>query len=181
MTEFKKGDVVKRVGDSYQDVVAGQTYVVQDAGSASVKLQGCSGSYDPAMFELVGGKLPGIDLNKDGWHIPISSQEELEAAYEWLASNGCTARHMSCGWPLYSEYITNVSVAIQPEGRVENKIMHGKGRELGHKITLNFRKVVEVASYVVEVSETPAQKKLRELEESAALIQQQIAELKAQL
>lgn len=180
--KFKQGDRVRRIEGSFRSTKLGGEYVVdnQRFGETSLFLVGCDGAYDADMFELVVEGI-GIDLNKEGWHIPISNQAELEAAYVWLSAKGFTGRRMSCPWPSYATYLTNVSVEGGGRTAIKPHCMHGSGEGTGRKIELTFQTATTIESFTVEVAETPAQKKLRVLEDTAALIQKQITELKAQI
>ena len=178
--KFKQGDRVRRVQGEFRGTVVGGEYVVdkQRFGEDSLALVGMHGAYDADMFELI---TASIDLNKEGWYVPVCNQAELEATYEWLLANGFTGRRMSCPWPFSSTYLTNVSNEGGGRTAVKGSCMHGNTIATGRKIDLSFKQTTVVQSFVVETVETPAQKKLRELEESAALIQKQIAELKGEI
>ena len=106
------------------------------------------------------------------WMILVNNEAEFDAVDEWLVGQGYPS--IGCKYPKYCKYLTNTTSG----GSVADGIMHGgnAASTFRHEIKLNFKTVVDSVEWPVVESERD--KKIRELEESAKKIQEQINELK---
>ena len=170
---FKKGDKIQRIAESYGIAKQGEVYEVQSVNVAVVRLVGDSVyKYDPTAFKLFTST---FDMKKECWFIKIESEAQYCLVEDWLKENFGSSLDIE-----YNNYINYLSNTEDTARVPSNRVMWSRNRKdispAAKEIVFSFKTEVDKITYPVVESAT--QKKIRELEESATKLQEQIAELK---
>lgn len=172
--KFKAGDVVIRTGGNYSGVKEGGEYVVAHCNRLNMRLEGLQDHYDPDFFELK----EAFDLKNNPWFIRYEGVEEFNALRDFVKANG-----LKFAWSdKFDLRYVAVGLYINKNGKLESGVARFTEGDIKQfkipEIKVNFKKEITVEILEYPTIETETQKKIRELEESAAKIQRQIEELK---
>jgi hypothetical protein len=163
------GMKIRRTGSDFAYCKKGEIYTVHKTnGTKCVEIvEDMARFYEATNFEPV----VEFDMHKNPWFIRINNLQEFNVTQQWLEANfGCNLR---CNY--YGTYIAFLTNKMEP-GVCGSRVLWSSGEPEGKEIKLSFQTIIDKVEWPVVESAT--QIKIRELEESAKKLQEQIAEIK---
>lgn len=181
MTQFKAGDKVKRIKDSYAGMNVGDIGTIESVDYDTIVISehkglGSETRHDKDKFEIVTEEKQVFDIKSSKWFIRTPTPEISEIVQRWLFEQGFLWQVLGKDRIINTDKLYLVSSELCHNRFAWDDDLSSSKYKDYKEIKLTFKTIVSDVEY--PETETQAQKDLKELEAQIAKLSEQAAKLK---